>query len=156
MSWTLSEIASVAEILGLVAIVASLVFVGVQVSHNSRETRAATMQSALDAELFVSATHAEHAGTWNKAIRGLPFDSDDEQRRAIVLFNMIMTEGENRFHQFNSGYLAAAAWEGRLASLRRVRELPIFQIWRESPGALNHSAKFIELVDSLGGGEPTE
>ena len=50
MTWTLSELASVAEILGLLAIVPSLIFVGVQLVRGNREARATTTQLAVQSE----------------------------------------------------------------------------------------------------------
>ncbi|MFT5501021.1 MAG: hypothetical protein ACI88G_001154, partial [Woeseiaceae bacterium] len=47
------------------------------------------------------------------------------------------------------GFLDSQSWQGRLASLRPLVRLPIFGTWKESVGALNHSADFLDLLDSL-------
>ena len=52
MKIKLADWASIAEILGAVAIVISLVFVGFQINDGNRETRAATTQAILDSEMF--------------------------------------------------------------------------------------------------------
>ena len=68
MNQKLSDWASIAEILGAVAIVISLVFVGFQISDGNRETRAATTQAALDAEMAFQAELMRYANEWQRVI----------------------------------------------------------------------------------------
>ena len=70
MNWTLSELASIAEIIGLIAIFPSLIFVGIQLVRGNRESRAATIQAALASENSFNATVAQYAGTWDKVVKG--------------------------------------------------------------------------------------
>lgn len=137
------------EFLGAIAVVVTLIYLAAQVKHNTRAARAATVQSTLTSELYTTATLAEHSSTWDKVVTGAPLASGEEKRRGIILFNLIMIESENRYIQFNSGYLEAQSWEGRLSSLSPLVGLPIFEAWRNTPGAMNHSADFLELLDSL-------
>ena len=149
MTWTLSELASIAEIVGLVAIVPSLIFVGVQLMRGNREARAATIQATMDSDLRLSSAFADHAGTWNKVITGEPLAIGEEMRRGIVLFNVLMADTEGRFQQYRSGYLDAQTWEARKATLPKFVRLPIFEVWRSSPGGASHSADYLELLDAL-------
>ena len=149
MTWTLTELAAIAEIVGVIAIVPSLIFVGVQIQRSNRETRAATVQAASNSELYLGATFADHAETWEKVLAGVPLTEGEERRKGIILYNMIMTESENRYHQFSSGFLEASSWEGRLASVRALVRAPLFETWRNSVGALVHSSDFLDLVDEL-------
>jgi len=149
MKMKLSDWASIAEIIAAVGVILSLIFVGLQISEGNQETRAATVQAAADGEAFVIATTLNHAGTWHKVITGAPLDSGEETRIAILLFNLLMTESENRFFQFNSGFLDPPSWQGRLASLGPLVRLPMFATWKESVGALNHSADFLDLLDRV-------
>ena len=107
------------------------------------------MQLANEAELFVSATFATHAATWNKLLSGEPLADGEEYRTAIVLYNMSMIEAENRHQQFNAGYLSVESWEGTYASLQGMVNLPIYSDWRDTPGAIQHSADFLKLTDGL-------
>ncbi len=134
MKSKLSDVASVAEIIASVGVILSLIFVGLQISDSNRETRAATVQAILDSELFMIATITNHAGTWDKVITGAPLASGEERRMGITLFNLLMTEAENRYYQFDSGYLDAQSWEGRVSSLRPIVALPMYELWRKTPG----------------------
>ena len=150
MKWRLSNVSS-AEMVGATAVVLSLVFVGVQIRDGNREARAATIQSILSTDLDMSVVFADHASTWDKVLMGEPLASGEEMRRGIVLFNMLITDTENRYLQFRSGYLDAQSWEGRRSVIPALTNLPIYKTWRSSPGALSHSSDFLELMDGLSG-----
>ena len=149
MTWTLSELAAIAEILGLVAIVPSLIFVGVQLARANREARAATLQAAMFSEISYSFRFADHASVWDKVITGSPLSEGEELRRGVLLYNAFMTDTENRYHQFRGGYLDSQAWEARYSTLPEIVSLPIFEPWRNSPGGRNHSTGFLEMLDEL-------
>ena len=149
MNWTLSELAAIAEILGLIAIVPSLIFVGIQLVRSNREARAAITQAIMESEINVAFKFAEHAGTWDKVVTGAPLSEGEELRRGIVLYNGLMTDTENRYHQTKAGYLHPKTWNASEASLPRVVGLPIFTHWRVSLGGLNCSADFLELLDKM-------
>ncbi len=103
MSIRLAEWASLAEILGAVAVVVSLFFVGSQISEGNDETRAATTQAALDAEMVFQTALVRHADVWEKVILGGDMSDKVATRRSIALYNMVMTLNDNRFQMMNSG-----------------------------------------------------
>ncbi len=109
---TLLEWGAVGELIGGIAIIVSLMYVGLQVRDSNREARAATIQAALDSELFTNAKIVDYAGTWDKVVTGAPLAEGKQTRRAIGLFNLLMTATENQYHQYIAGYLDAQSWEG--------------------------------------------
>jgi hypothetical protein len=152
---TLQQWANVGDIVASIAVIASLIYLGVQLRNGNREARARTVQSAMDSELSVTATLAQHSSTWEKVATGKDLRDDEEVRLGVLLFNLLMTEGESRFQQYGSGFLDAATWESRRNSLAGLVRLPIFGPWRQSFGALNHTAGFLALIDDLAArGEP--
>ena len=149
MKMKLSDWSSIAEIIAAVGVILSLIFVGLQINEGNQETRAATLQASADGESFLIATILRHPDTWDKMLTGQPLEDGEEKRTGILLFNLMIIESENRYHQFNSGFLDEASWQGRLASLRPLVKLPFFQTWKETIGALNHSADFLDLLDRI-------
>jgi hypothetical protein len=144
-----AKLADFAEIIGTIAIVLSLIFVGIQVRDGNRETRAATIQDAVHSQMDLGTVMAGHAATWDKVIKGATLNSGPELREAIVIYNLFMLDAERRFHQYQSGYLELSLWEGRLRSLRRMVALPIYSIWKDSPGGTGHSQSFLDIVEDL-------
>jgi len=142
MKIKLAEWASIAEILGAVAIVISLLFVGFQISDGTRETRAATVHASLDTEMFFQAEVMRYAGPWHRILAGEPLADGEEAQRGAALYTMYMTQQENRFQQANSGYLSEPPKFG-LALIT-----PFYDIWRGSGGALGRSPEFLEWLDN--------
>ena len=99
-----SDFASIAEILGAVAIAVSLLFVGFQITDSNRKTRAATVHAALGSEMAYQSQIARYADTWNNVYTGKPLSEGEEMQRGIALYNM-MTLKENRYLQMKSGFL---------------------------------------------------
>ena len=49
---SLQDWGAIGELLGGVAIIVSLLYVGLQIKHGNQETRANTLQATLDSEMF--------------------------------------------------------------------------------------------------------
>ena len=138
---SLQDWGAIGELLGGVAIIVSLLYVGLQLKHGNRETRAATLQATLDSEMSLQTQAMRYAGTWEKVLTGVPFADQEETRRAILLFNMVMTMYQNRLYQFKTGYLDYAP------EFEDLVTWPIYEVWRASGGAKNRSPDFLEVLD---------
>ncbi len=138
---SLQDWGAIGELLGGVAIIVSLLYVGLQIKHGNRETRANTLQATLDSEMSWQAEAMRYAGIWEKIVTGVHFADGDETRRAILLYNMGMTVFEYRYYQFKTGYL------DNPPVTEDVVTFPIYEVWRASGGAKNRSAEFLEFLD---------
>jgi hypothetical protein len=145
----LEKWAHVAELIGGVAIVLSLVFVGVQIREGNRETRAATIQAALRSEMDMATTFLEYAETWDKVLNGESLAAGREFREGNLLYQVLMLDTEIRFYQYQSGYLDEAAWRARESTLPRFVALPIYEFWLTTPGGQNHSQEFLGLLEAM-------
>ena len=101
----------------------------------------------MQSEMAFSQILVENSETWDKILSAQPLASGAETRKAIVLLNVFMIDTESRYHQFQSGYLDAQSWDGRLSTLPDIVDLPTYQLWRKSLGGLSHSADFLSLLD---------
>ena len=138
---SLQDWGAIGEMLGGFAIIVSLLYVGLQIKHGNRETRAATLQSTLDSEMSLQTEAMRYAGTWDKIVTGRHLADGEETRRAILLYNMMMTLYQNRYYQFKTGFLDhppvtedAVTW-------------PMYEVWRTTGGAKNRSPDFLEFLD---------
>jgi len=138
---SLQDWGALGELVGGIAIIVSLLYVGVQIKLGNRETKASTLQATLDSEMFMQAQIARHAGTWDKVVTGAQLDDGEETRRGILLYNMVMTLYQNRFFQFKSGYLDDLPDFGDAVSW------PMYKVWRTSGGATLRSPEFLEMLD---------
>jgi hypothetical protein len=142
-------IGAIGEILGAAGVIITLGYLALQLRRSNKQARAATLQTTLDSEIALMSVLVENTGTWHRVVGGEPLGTEEETRTATILYNMVLTEGENRYHQFESGFLDIQSWEGRVASLRPILLLPIYEMWRQTPGALNHSADYLNFLEDL-------
>lgn len=123
----------------------SLVFVGFQIADGNREANAATFQASLDTEMYFQTQILSHADIWDKMTKGEALAEGAELRRALILYNMMMTLNENRLEQYNSGYLDVEP----AILVNETTGWPIFEIWVNSTGANSRSSEFMEFVYSI-------
>ncbi len=138
---SLQDLGAIGELLGGVAIIVSLLYVGLQIKHGNREARATTLQATLDSEMSLQAEAMRYAGTWDKIVTNANFADGEETRRAILLYNMMMTLYQNRYYQFKTGFL------DHPPLTEEVVKFPMYEIWRGSGGAKNRSPEFLEFLD---------
>ena len=138
---SLQDWGAIGELLGGFAIIVSLSYVGLQIKHGNRETRAVTLQATLDSEMSFQAEAMRYAGTWEKMVTGVNFADGEETRRAILLYNMMMTLYQNRYYQFKTGNL------DHPPVTEEIVTWPFYEVWRASGGAKNRSAEFLEFLD---------
>ena len=146
---SIQDWAAIGEIVGAIAVVITLLYLAMQIRDSNRKTSAVAVQAALNNEMAMIAVLIENAGTWDKVISGIPLDAGEEMRKGSLLYNLLMTETESRFHQYEAGYLSVEAWEQRLPAIRLTVKNPIHERWRATPGANAHSASFLKLLDKI-------
>ena len=139
--------ANIAEIIGVVSVLVTLVFLILQIRQNTQAIRSETIQAVMQSEMALSTLLVEHADIWEKVLSGVPLADGPEARQAIILYNCLMIDTETRYHQHLSGFLDAQSWQGRLNMLPKMVSLPVFPAWRQSFGGRSHAADFLELID---------
>ena len=111
----MSELVNVAEVIGAVAAIAGLFYVGFQIRQNTAAVRTATAQ----------AVHDNYA-TWYQGIAGDPalmkiaidglrdYHALDEVAKAqcIALFMQFLSYSQNAFFQWREGALSPELWKG--------------------------------------------
>jgi len=105
MNWELA--ASIAEVVGAVAVVVSLVYLAIQIRSNTRAAKANAYQLAIQAEMETAVVFTDHADAWDKVMRGAGLAEGAEKRTGILLYNLLMLDSERRYQQYAWGYLQA-------------------------------------------------
>ena len=117
----LSDWANIAEIIGGVAIIASLIFVGMQIEENSRAVRSNTFQSITETDMNWLENLVEDpdlAIAWNKMLIDHTQLTDIEWARLDWVITMLMRNFENIYEQYLAGTLPESRWQ----SVREIVE----------------------------------
>ena len=147
MNW--DAIGAIGEVIGALAVVASLIYLASQVRHNNRLARNDSLQTVLQSEMNFASIIIREAEIWDRLIAGETFTDKEENRKATILYNLYILDSANRYYQHSSGYLRDAAWEGRKRTLHQLVNWPMFETWRHSLGASGHSKEFLEVIDQI-------
>ena len=135
-----------AELIGIVAIVASLVFVGLQLRQSHKIALATQYQARAEATLSLHLAGIEADWLPVRPLRdGI---SEEVSARDINVFLWLWIQYDNHYYQYQAGYLDESAWQ---AQHQNVRELYSFcdarfvYEWRKK----GLRSEFVELVESL-------
>lgn len=154
----LEKWALIAEVVSAIAIVLSLIFVGLQVQQGAEETalntRAIQMNAYQDltsqlSELNAAVIAYPHVANLYQrvVVEGEQLQSSLEYQQIRAYFLMAYRQGEMAFRQFQSGLIDEAGLIAMLVPVRVYIETPMGgEIWR-SHTSLEPSYK--EFVDSL-------
>ena len=147
-----SKYKGVAELLGMAAVIGSLIFVGLEVRQNASATRGATQQQLSSAARELTLTLAE-PGVAELFIRGNELNgwvglSDVEQRRLTLMMLASLRVYEDAYYQFRIGNLDSDLWRGWEAGLSvSVNQNSLREFWPQRRHRFLDD--FQVLVDSL-------
>ena len=147
MNW--EAFGAIGEAVGAVAVVLSLIYLGVQIKNQNAERRAATVQAFSDQQISLMSNLIDNADIWDKILSGTPLSEGEETRKGILVFNMVLIEIENTFFQHKSGYLSESYWKGRIENLKSFVNLPFYSVWVQSFGPRARDVEFLQIIERL-------
>jgi len=161
---TLEELAYVSQIVGVVAVFASLIFVGVQVRQNSEQikanTRSIKASAAFEGTHSWASTNEVVASDWSDealltAIAtydpGKTWNdfSEIDRARNTLLQRALFQKLEGLYFLHKYGNLDKAIWEARLSWAAGAVKLPFYRQWWAFEKTQNiWSAEFIAVVET--------
>ena len=137
---------SVAEFVGIGAIVASLVFVGLQLKQSQEIAIAAQYHDRAEASMNLALAHLEADYVPLAFRHGL---SDDISAGDINTFHWLWISQDNHYYQYQLGFMAEESWQTQLQVVKTIYSLCDFRfvwMWRKESG---ERSEFVALVDSL-------
>lgn len=146
---TLTDFAAIAEIIASIGVILSLLFVGFQMKDSNKQSRMAAIQDSLDYELQITREFIANAELWDRMMSDKEIEEGPEMRKAIQLYNLLMTANEQRYYLYKQGYLVNKSWEARLEVIRQSTILSINNIWRKSSAGRSHAPEFLALMDDI-------
>jgi hypothetical protein len=111
-----TDFRGIAELIGVAAIVASLIFVGLQLKQSQEIAIASQYQARAEATMSFFSSHMESEYLIPPA-RGLVSDSYSENDVSAALW--YWTAFDNHYFQYQSGFLSEGAWQGQLRAMKQ-------------------------------------
>ncbi|HEY5622265.1 MAG TPA: hypothetical protein VIV14_00795 [Gammaproteobacteria bacterium] len=132
MKLKLSEMASLAEIIGAVAIVVSLVYVGVQVNDSTRAVRSASANetaAAMSAWYAQLGTNEQASGIFINGMTNPESLSREEMFQFVVQLHGLMLGYQAAYYLSQEGTLDVELQESLTNTILGVRDLPGFAVY---------------------------
>lgn len=161
---TLEEIYYISQIVAVIAIFASLIFVGVQVRQNSEQlkanTRSIKASAAFEGTHSWASTNESLATVWSDEmlVRAVSsFDpaktwsdfSEAERIRLTLVYRALFQKLEGMYFLFKYGSLDRAIWEARLGWAAATIKLPFYRQWWDFEKTQSiWSSEFVTVIES--------
>ena len=144
---TLEDLANIGEFIAAIGVVASLVYLSIQIKRNESTTRAATTQELLSKSIDMLLWHDDKSPML-KANAGEPL-SEKEAKRLDLATLALFSHFNNAHHQYLAGKLDTEIWtmyEAR--TLRNVNQMADFNEWW-SQYKNNFTQSFREYIEEI-------
>lgn len=129
MNW--EAIAAVGEVSGAVAVVASVLYLGLQVREANRESRAASVHALQDSlnQWLTTANSREVATLWLQGLEDYAALDPVDRVRFNAVIQVLFRIAEDGRAQIELGRLPIEIWEAFEATLAAVLGSPGVQVW---------------------------
>jgi len=151
MKIKLSDLASIAEIVGAFAVVVSLIYVGVQVNDSTSAVRSA---SANDANVAVQSWYLQvgsdqqTSALFYKVLMSEEVASKEEEFQFLMMFHGAFLAFQNSYLLAEEGTIDPELREGLTGAILIVKDTPgMERYWRQRRITLH--PRFVQYVDEL-------
>lgn len=130
---TLSDLANISEFVGAIGVIASLIYVGMEVRRNTKAQRAQAYETVTSGYMSVVQVMAEHPDTIAKGFSSSYEDfrqfSDGEKLIIFGLFYSFFKHFEQIYAQYSQGLIGDEDWEAWNEHIRMQFHQPGVQWW---------------------------
>lgn len=147
---TLSDLGSLGEFVGSIAVVLSLLYLAFQIRQNTKSVRASTHHGMVESSnaLAFRLSDADAARIILKGGRANDDLTPEEKFRFSMLMRASFGFYEEAYHQFWEGLLERDVWESRARTLSEVFDQPgVTDWWKKNRHYF--STRFRDAVDEL-------
>jgi len=147
----LADLASIAEIVGGLAVVISLIYLAIEVRQNTNSVRNATLQSntAIWSSLLSGLTAPGVIEAYSAGISGKPDIQPLQYTQFFLLSRSLFVAFENQYYQYRKGALDQETYAGYERAISE--QLLAFQgfryWWQQNRGVF--SPAFVQRVDEM-------
>ena len=148
---TLEDLGNIGELIAAIGVIASLIYLAVQIRQNTRSVRAATHHSSARAATETQNVFAQSndvARIFHAGSRELEELTEDERQRFHAMLLSIFLWYEDAFFQYQRSMIDREVWEGRQRSLLGQLKLPGIASWWARRSEF-FARSFVSYVDQL-------
>ena len=146
MNW--EAIGALAELCGAAAVVATLVYLAVQIRQNNELRRSESRQALVGNDVTSLAANLQHADVFAKYVSGQVM-SQEEQLRMSFMFALDLRNREFEYFQYQNGLLDEETWLSYRQVILINHSSTLGRRWWDKVGRSIVDPEFAKAVDEL-------
>jgi len=149
MNW--EAIGASAEVVGVVAILASLIYVAIQIRQNNEQQRIQSYQAwvAANMELNMAALDPSMARIFVEGNMDSANLNNDTFTPYGMWYTGLMQMAQTTDYLYRAGSLDQELWETELDRAAMILAVPGVRQWWDAGGKTQHTPTFVELIESI-------
>lgn len=147
MNW--DALGAIAELIGGIAVLITLVYLAIQVRHANRIQRQTLLSNQTAhwvANCQTLGAHPELNRAWHKALRGDDLTQDERWQWSILLYGVIV-DFEEMYFLHKEGYQYDFRWQSIHKALRNYLNTPAGVRWWDTVKHLYFHEEVVDYVD---------
>ena len=145
---TLEQGAYIAEILGVIVVVVTLVYLSVQVRQGTELLRSESRQALVTNDVASLASNFQNADVFAKYVAGNEMSAEDQLRMSFM-FALDLRNREFEYFQYTNGLLDEQAWLAYRHVILINHSTGRGRVWWDEIGREIVDPEFAKLVDEL-------
>jgi len=130
---TLSDFASIGSLASGIAVLVSLIFIGLQVMQNTRAIRAQIHQNITDGWIGIGAIIADHGRSFAEGLAAdeKSFAAMPDEDKLVFMSSIfaLFKHYENMFLQYKEGFIRGEDWNAWVGHMFMYWRMPGVQMW---------------------------
>ena len=149
----LEALGNIGDFVGGLAVIATLVYLALQVRQNSQLLRNAAQESATAASHLthgLAAQSPENAAVFHKGLIDLDSLSPEEQTHFFLLIMNVFMQMDYAYQSHKTGVLSATQWETQWIGVKWYLTRPGVRMWWQRRGhqVIGHSSGLVHLIEA--------
>ena len=131
-SLTLEQAYYIGELFGVFAVVASLIYLAIQLRQNTKSIRLGTMHDNTTLWVTLMSLHGQNqeaSDLWSKGLVDYDNLSDGQKTRFIIFMGVAMRVLSEQLFQWQEGALDKNIWQGMKATIDDLAQTPGFKAY---------------------------
>ena len=148
MNW--DAFGAIAEMIGGIAVLVTLVYLAVQVRHAQRIQRQTLLSNQTAhwvANCQTIGANPELNQAWHKALRGADMTREERWQWSIVLYGVIL-DFEEMYYLQKEGYQYEFRWQSIQRALRNYLTTPAGERWWDAAKHLYFDPEVVDYIDT--------
>ena len=146
MNWQTA--AAIAEIVAAVAVIASLIYLAIQIRQNNELLRSGSRQALVTNDVTSLAANFQNADVFAKYVAGSEMSAED-QLRLSFMFSLDLRNREFEYFQYTNGLLDEETWLAYRHVILINHSTDLGRTWWDEIGRGIVDPEFAKLVDEL-------